>query len=137
MGLVLLVGGSALGFLYTRDRIPLPAGFGYAILVYTAMAALLEGTAASTIRGALALALTLLLAACWVWRCGEAGFVLRDRAWSYYLEWTTRYHREEPETPLLTALRLRVLSHRPPDPRRDPTWTYEWFEREFDPLPSH
>ena len=67
-----------------------------------------------------------------LWRCGEAGFQLRDRAWSYYLEWTVRYQVEEGETPLRRDLRLQVLSHRPPDPRRDPAWTYRWFEREFD-----
>jgi len=132
MGLVLLLGGSALGFLYTRDRIALPAGFGYAILVYVALSALLERTTASALRGGFAVALVAILGACWVWRCGEAGFQLRDRAWSYYLEWTVRYQVDEDETPLRRDLRLRVLSHRPPDPRRDPAWTYRWFEREFD-----
>ena len=31
IGVVLAVGGSVLGFLYTRDRIGLPVGFGYAV----------------------------------------------------------------------------------------------------------
>lgn len=132
LGLVLLLGGSALGFLYTRDRIALPAGFGYAILVYVALSLLLERTAASALRRGLAVALVTMLGACWVWRCGEAGFQLRDTAWSYYLEWTVRYQVDENETPLRRDLRLRVLGHRPPDPRRDPAWTYRWFEREFD-----
>ena len=132
MGVVLLLGGSALGFLYTRDRIALPAGFGYAMLVYVALAALLERTAASALRGTLATALVGILGVCWVWRCGEAGFQLRDRAWSYYLEWTVRYQVDEDEPPLRRDLRLRVLGHRPPDPRYDPAWTYRWFEREFD-----
>ncbi len=54
MGLVLLLAGSALGFLYTRDRIALPAGFGYAILVYVAFVgaprAQLGVSAASNVR---------------------------------------------------------------------------------------
>jgi len=132
LGLVLLLGGSALGFLYTRDRIALPAGFGYSILVYVALSALLERIPVSALRGGLAVGLVTILGACWVWRCGEAGFQLRDRAWSYYLEWTVRYQVDEDETPLRRDLRLRVLGHRPPDPRRDPAWTYRWFEREFD-----
>ena len=42
-GLTLVILGSALGFLYTRDRIALSAGIGYAMLVYVAIAAVLEG----------------------------------------------------------------------------------------------
>ena len=132
MGLVLLLAGSALGFLYTRDRIALPAGFGYAILVYVGLSALLEHNSASAQRAMFATALVMVLGACWVWRCAEAGFQLRDRAWSNYLEWTVRYQPDEGETPLRRDLRFRVLSHRPPDPRHDPAWTYRWFEREFD-----
>jgi hypothetical protein len=133
-GVVMLLGGSALGFLYTRDRIALPAGFGYAILVYVALSAMLEQMPMVAWRGRLSLAVVIVVGLCWVWRCGEAGFPLRDRAWSYYLEWTVRYHPEQPETGLVRDLRLQVLAHRPPDPRRDPLWTHRWFEREFDPL---
>jgi hypothetical protein len=131
-GVVLLLGGSALGFLYTRDRIALPAGFGYAILVYVALSAMLERASMPTWRGRVAVALAAGLAVAWVWRCGEAGFQLRDRAWSYYLEWTVRYHPEQPETRLVHDLRTAAITHRPPDPRRDPRWTHVWFEREFD-----
>jgi len=136
LGAVLLFAGSALGFLYTRDRIALPSGFGYAMIVYVAVAALLERTSWPGPRAILAIVLVAALAVCWSWRSVEAAVVLRDRAWSYYLEWTTRYHIDGDETPLLRNLRLRVISHRPPDPRRDPAWTYRWFEREFDRLPD-
>ena len=131
-GLVLLVGGSVLGFLYTRDRIPLAAGFGYSILLFVAAAVLLERASTSSTKHVLAVALVAALGVSWLWRVGEGGVQLRDRAWSFYLEWTTRYHVEGPEPPLLQELRRRVVSHRPPDPRRDPVWTYRWFEREFN-----
>ena len=42
-GVTVVILGSALGFLYTRDRIALSAGIGYAMLVYVAVAAVLEG----------------------------------------------------------------------------------------------
>src|SRR5688572_20253497 len=42
LGAVLILGGSALAFLYTRDRIGLPAGLGYAMLVYVGFTAFLE-----------------------------------------------------------------------------------------------
>ena len=41
-GCTLLVFGSALGFLYTRDRIGLAGGIGYALLLYVACASWLE-----------------------------------------------------------------------------------------------
>jgi hypothetical protein len=40
LGLALMTGGSALGFLYTRDRISVLVGIGYAVLLYVALAAL-------------------------------------------------------------------------------------------------
>ena len=42
-GLTIVILGSALGFLYTRDRIALSAGIGYAMLVYVAVVAVLKG----------------------------------------------------------------------------------------------
>jgi hypothetical protein len=131
-GTVLLLGGSALGFLYTRDRIALPAGIGYAMLVFVAVATLLARARASTVRSTLSLTLVAMLAVCWAWRVGEAGVQLRDRAWQFYLEWTVRYQRETPEPVLLRSLREQVTAHRPPNPRGDAVWTYRWFEREFD-----
>jgi hypothetical protein len=128
-GLVLIIGGSALGFLYTRDRISFPVGIGYALLVYVAVAALLERSSGSLVRGVGSAAVVGVLGACWLWRTGETGVWLRDRAWENYLEWTVRYHRDEPESPLLQDLHRRAIARRPPDPRRDPVWTYEWFER--------
>jgi hypothetical protein len=41
-GVTLVLLGSALGFLYTRDRIAVSAGIGYAMLVYVALAVILE-----------------------------------------------------------------------------------------------
>jgi hypothetical protein len=119
-GVTVLILGSALGFLYTRDRIALSAGIGYAMLVYVAVAAVLEGrplgrpdlsaVALAKAEGrplperllperlpargaglAIARMCVAVIAAGWLIRTGEAYFQLRDAAWENYQEWTTRY----------------------------------------------
>ena len=99
--------------------------------------ALLEGwrtTVRPVQRAALAATVTL-IATGWLIRTGEAYFQLRDTAWEHRQEWTTRYEQmggSVPQTDLLLMLRSRALSPTPDDPRRDPSWTYVLFEREFE-----
>ena len=149
-GVTLVVVGSALGFLYTRDRIGLSAGVGYAMLVYVAVAAVLEGRLAAfakerrplpvRARGAaglrLAQACVVVIAAGWLIRTGELYFQLRDAGWENYQEWTTRYEElggtSRPPTDLLMLLRTEALARVGDDPRNDPAWTYLLFEREFE-----
>jgi hypothetical protein len=135
-GLTLVLGGSALGFLYTRDRIGLFAGVGYAMLVYVAVAAVLERLPARGWGRSLATALVAVLAAGWLLRTGETYLQLRDAGWENYQEWTTRYEElggpARPQTDILTTLRQEVLERAPDDPRDDPAWTYAVFERKFE-----
>ena len=131
VGATVLVLGSALGFLYTRDRIALSAGVGYAMLVYVGLAATLEGR-----RQVLTTACVAIIAAGWFIRTAEAYFQLRDAAWENRLEWTTRYEElggyTRPQTDMLQVLRHQAIADAADDPRRDPAWTYVWFEREFE-----
>lgn len=157
-GLTVVILGSALGFLYTRDRIALSAGIGYAMLVYVAVGAVLEGRpvafAEATApeegrplpdqmavprRGAgrfIATATATLIAIGWLIRTGECYLQLRDAAWENYQEWTTRYETlggdTRPQTDVLAMLRSGALNRVPDDPRRDPEWTYTLFEREYE-----
>jgi hypothetical protein len=128
--------GSGLGFLYTRDRIGLSAGVGYGILVYVALATLLERMPASGFRRVTAVAVASVLALVWTTRTAESYVQLRDTAWDYRGEWTDRYEdvggAAQPQTELLTSLRTAALSKSPDDPRRDPAWTFVVFERRFD-----
>jgi len=109
-GMTLVVVGSALGFLYTRDRIGVSAGVGYAMLVYVAVAAVLKGRPAAFANAGgrglrLAQACVAVIAAGWLIRTGELYFQLRDAGWENYLEWTTRYQElggtSRPQTDLL------------------------------------
>jgi hypothetical protein len=132
-GVTLVVIGSALGFLYTRDRIGLSAGVGYAMLVYVAVAAVLEGRPAAFARATaakdgrplpvralglrLAQACVAVIAAGWLIRTGELYFQLRDAGWENYQEWTTRYEElggtSRPQTDLLMLLRDEAPRARP------------------------
>jgi hypothetical protein len=136
VGLTLVICGSMLGFLYTRDRIALYAGVGYAMLVYVAVGILLENTSANRVRALLVTTALAVVGAGWLLRTAEAYFQLRDAAWENHLEWTTRYEELggyiRPQTDVLTLLRTEALEHVPADPRRDPSWTYALFERQFE-----
>jgi hypothetical protein len=132
-GVALVIGGSALGFLYTRDRIGLPVGFGYAMLVYVALGATLErhGPLWRTALGAVLIAV---LGVCWSIRTGEFYVALRDTAWDYHLEW------ERPEAieaasqnPIVARMRASALKRRPANAQLDPLWTYWLFQRRFQP----
>jgi hypothetical protein len=143
-GCTLLVFGSALGFLYTRDRIGLAGGIGYALLLYVACASWLEfpGTpegapyehSGGRWRRTTVTAVIALVVAAWVIRSGETFFQLRDLAWDYRTEWTERFEElgaRQEQTALLHELRAAALAETPADPRRDPAWTYFLFERRF------
>jgi hypothetical protein len=134
LGAVLAVGGSALGFLYTRDRIGLPVGIGYAMLVYVALNSLLDRQT-SRRQTIAASVLVALLAISWSIRTAERYAQLRDVAWDYHHEW----YRPEAltavsENPVVARIRASALKRRPADPSADPRWTYVLFERKFDPL---
>jgi hypothetical protein len=147
-GVTVVILGSGLGFLYTRDRIALSAGIGYAMLVYVAVAGVLEGRRQGRPEGrplpaqpgrvglAIATTCVAVMAAGWLIRTGEAYFQLRDAAWENHQEWTTRYEElgglTRPQTDVLMMLRTGALAKTPADPRRDPRWSYTLFEREFE-----
>ncbi len=138
LGFALLVFGSGLGFLYTRDRIALTAGVGYALLLYVAVTSLLELPAGGAQK--LSRVVLVVLAIGWVVRSGELFFQLRDTAWDYHLEWTTRFEEKggasEERTALFEALQHEALRRTPSDPRTDPAWTYALFERRFKRSPE-
>jgi hypothetical protein len=130
-GGVLMVGGSGLAFLYTRDRIGLPVGIGYAMMMYVALNAMLERRGPRLRRAAVAV-LVVLLGVGWSIRTGEAYVTLRDTAVDYHSEWS------RPEAIALatnTAIGARIrsdaLQRRPPDVLADPAWSYGIFERRF------
>lgn len=135
LGCALLVFGSGLGFLYTRDRIALSAGVGYALLLYVAVVALMERMPADGWTRRLASGALVVLAAAWVVRSGETFLQLRDTAWDYHLEWTARFAEKggatEERTELFMTLQKEALRRTPADPRLDPAWTYALFERRF------
>ncbi len=133
LGGVLVIGGSALGFLYTRDRIGLPAGLGYAMLTYVAISALLDGQRSR--RQLLLIApVVAALGLCWTVRTGEQYVALRDTAWDYHIEWDRESARiAAAGSPMIARVRASALKHRPADAQRDPLWTYSLFERRFKP----
>jgi hypothetical protein len=134
VGVVLLLGGSALGFMYTRDRIALTAGLGYVVLVFVAFSHFLDRVpaAAPGVRVALTAAV-LSLAALWTGRAIETSFQLRDAAWDFHMEWKARFGDQPAGSPGSVAEQLRAatLTRPPADPRADPAWTFRYFERKF------
>jgi hypothetical protein len=146
VGAVLLVVGSGLGFLYTRDRIALTAGLGYVVLVYVAFAQLIGRTAnvsaarsgspawhlPAVTRSYAVTALIAGLAGLWTCRAIETHFQLRDAAWEAHLEWKNQFGDTPAGPPGSVAERLRGVGLQPPaDPRAEPEWTHLYFERKF------
>jgi len=135
-GLTIVLVGSALGFLYTRDRIAISAGVGYAMLVYVAVAAVLERPPVHRVGLVLANACIAIIAAGWVLRTGETYVRMRDAAWANYQVWMSRYEDlggfTRPQTDILAMLRKAALERAPEDPRNDSEWTYTLFEREYE-----
>jgi hypothetical protein len=130
-GGVLLAGGSALAFLYTRDRIGLPAGIGYAMLTYVAVSALLERARFSR---PFVMATIAALSLCWSIRSAEMYVALRDTAWDYRLEWDRGDAvNAGRQNQVIGRMRRAALSRTPADAERDPRWTYRLFERRFAP----
>ena len=140
IGLVLVICGSALGFLYTRDRIAVSAGIGYGLLLYIALSSLLERLPALGWRRISVMCIVALVAVAWVIRSAETYVVLRDTAWDYRSDWDEHFEDRggnlQPQTELLTTMRSVALTFMPDDPRLDPRWTYALFERRFAPAGS-
>jgi hypothetical protein len=136
LALTLIVLASGLGFLYARDRIALPAGLGYALLLYLAVARLLEETRQRSWARSAATATIGILLTAWLVRDVETWFFVRDAAWDRHREWTDRFTElggyKRPQTPLLMQLRRAALRAPASDPREDPSWTYLLFERRYD-----
>ena len=135
-GFALIVFGSALSFVYTRDRLGLAGGFGYALLLYVALTSLLEKTGAGAARR-VATGVVTVVAVLWIARSAETWFQLRDTAWDYHVEWTDRFVElggARNSTNLMQELRTTALAKTPADVRIDPAWTYFLFERRFHPL---
>jgi hypothetical protein len=139
-GCALLVFGSVVSFVYTRDRLGLAGGIGYALLLYVAVGLWLDwsGSGSGWQRQAVRGVLTL-VAALWVVRSAETWFQLRDTAWDYHVEWTDRFVElggAQNSTDLMRELRATALSKTPADVRLDPAWTYFLFERRFHRMPQ-
>jgi len=133
LGAVLILAGSALAFLYTRDRIGLAAGFGYAMLVYVGFTAFLERQGQGSRRLA-AVTLVAVLGLCWSIRTVEMYTALRDTAWDYHLEWNREDARAAAaQSPIVARMRDAAVAHRPASAEHDPIWTYRLFERRFEP----
>jgi hypothetical protein len=128
-GASLLLFGSALSFVYTRDRLGLAGGVGYALLLYVACSAFLE-----KLPQRLAVSVVTIVAGLWLIRSAETWFQLRDTAWDYHVEWTDRFVElggAKNSTELMNELRTTALARTPVDVRHDPAWTYFLFERRF------
>lgn len=132
LGATLLFAGSLFGFLYTRDRIALAAGAGYAVLVFVAFSRL---TAPAGWRRPLAVSLASLVFALWTVRDIEAVLHVRDRAYENYLDWVSRYDATGallvPDAEFREQMHAAVMASPPPDPGCDPAWTKRIFERIF------
>ena len=131
LGCTLLFAGSLFGFLYTRDRIALAAGAGYAVLVFVAMTSVLAELHPN--RRAAALALTGVLLAAWTWRSAGSMLYVRDRAYESYADWVDRYDRVGatlvPDAELRGTLHATATAVEPPNPRCAPAWTRRYFNR--------
>lgn len=130
LGCTLLFAGSLFGFLYTRDRIALAAGTGYALLVFVAVSVLLERF---TYVRAAPVALALILLAAWTWRAAGSMLYVRDRAFESYVDWVLRYDQDGaalvPDATLRETLHAAAIAAPPPDPRCGPEWTRRYFQR--------
>ncbi len=143
LGAVVFAGNCLLGYLYTRDRIPTLAGAVYAVFLAVAVADLVRSRARLQPGYRRVLATVLLVALGLGWGMRTVGTIVRarDQAWAVKDEWTDRYEHLEPSifagTPpddrrtdeLLEELRRRGVARTLPDPRQDPDWTREWFQR--------
>ncbi len=137
IGVVVRSLNAALGYLYTRDRIPALAGVYYALLLGTAAGAAWRRRAEirDTGRRMMLTAALVVLAIGWTHR--GAGTVLwaRDIAWSVKNEWTDRYDTlvapsNDPVTRALQEeFRRRATQRVLPNPADDPQWMRDYFER--------
>ena len=134
VGIALILGGSALGFLYTRDRIALPVGVGYSMLLYVALSSWLEKIPGPSVRRVGIVATTAAIAMMWLVRDAELYWFLRDLAWEHHREWTVRYESirdNRPVTDLMLVLQALALEQMPVDPTTGPAWSNRLLERKF------
>ena len=143
LGAVVILTNSLFGYLYTRDRVPTLSGTYYALLLGLAATALWRRRSQlSAGSGRMTLTVVLVtIAAGWGFRAANTIVLARDAAWAMKDEWTDRYERLRPSrvpgTPpddwqtdaLREELRRRAISRTLRDPREDPTWMREFFER--------
>ncbi len=137
LGVVVLGLNSALGYLYTRDRIPGLAGVYYALLLgAAATAAWQRRSELRSVGRRMALTVALvILATGWVYRVAGTLLWTRDMGWAVRDEWTDRYDRlggpsSAPATNALREeLRQRAVSRELPNPDDDPEWMQAYFER--------
>jgi hypothetical protein len=137
LGVAVLTLNSALGYLYTRDRIPGLAGVYYALLLGAAASAAWQRRSElrSSSQRMVATAALVILATGWVYRIGGTVLWTRDIAWSVQDEWTDRYDRlaapssDPATTALRQQLRQRAVRRVLPNPDDDPGWMQEYFER--------
>ena len=137
LGVALMIFGSGLGLLYVRDRVALPVGVGYGVLLYVAAAGLLERTSSRPFARVVVSFSLVAMLACWLVRDAEAGHQIRDTAWERHVEWTERFAElgglKEERTDLLDQMQSAALSMATPSPRHDALWTYSLFERRVKP----
>ncbi len=139
LGVVVLSLNSALGYLYTRDRIPALAGVYYAVMLGAAATAAWQRRSELRSVGPriVLTAALLILATGWVYRAAGTVVWTRDMAWAVRDEWTDRYDRlgglsDNPATNALRQqLRRRAIRRELPDPANDPEWMREYFERKY------
>jgi hypothetical protein len=134
VGAALIIGGSALGFLYTRDRVALPVGVGYAVLLYVALSQVLAAASARAAKRTAVTIVVSLLTVMWLVRNAELYWFLRDLAWEHHREWSVRFEsirNDQPVTDLMLVLQALALERKPPDPVASPGWSHRLLERKF------
>ena len=134
LGCILILSSSLLGFLYTRDRVVVVAGAGYALLVFLMASLLVES---GKYRRAGSVALVVVLLAGWTWRSAESMLVVRDRAFESYSAWVQRVPLQPSNTAdssLFATMHVASIISPPPDPHCAPRWTRRYFERHLGSL---
>lgn len=139
LGVIVIGVNSLLGYLYTRDRIPVVAGMYYAVLVGLAASAAWEHRSklAASADRALLTVLLVVLGLSWASRATGTILIARDQAWMARDEWT-EFNQSgrsgDPDWDELTEalrqdLQRQALDQELDDPRADPDWAFTWFER--------
>lgn len=143
LGAIVILSNCLMGYMYTRDRLPVVAGAYYAVLVGWAISAAWQRrwSTMNSIRRNVLTVVCLMVLVGWGYRLVGTVVWARDQAWSVRDEWTVRYERLQPPpmpgTPvdddrsiaLRDELRRRALDRPLADPHDDPAWMWTLFER--------